>query len=66
MTDGYGKAIWKVASGQAPQKVFQGEPLVNPVGISLMGNEWIVTDPRAAKVFKFDSGNQPSVLVEVK
>lgn len=66
VTDGYGKAIWKVASGQAPQKVFQGEPLVNPVGISLMGNEWIVTDPRAAKVFKFDSGNQPSVLVEVK
>jgi len=66
VTDGYGKAIWKVAGGQAPQKVFQGEPLINPVGISLMGNEWIVTDPRAAKVFKFDSGNQPSVLVEVK
>lgn len=66
LTDGYGKAVWKVVPGQAPQKVFQGEPLINPVGISLMGNDWIVTDPRAAKVFKFDSANQPSVLVEVK
>jgi sugar lactone lactonase YvrE len=66
ITDGYGKAIWKVVAGQAPQKVFQGEPLINPVGISLIGNEWMVTDPRGAKVFKFDNNNQPTVLVEVK
>lgn len=66
VTDGYGKSIWKIVAGQAPQKVFQGDPLINPVGISLMGSEWIVTDPRAAKVFKFDSANKPSVLVDVK
>jgi streptogramin lyase len=66
LTDGYAKAVWKVVPGQAPQKVFQGEPLINPVGISLLGTDWIVTDPRAAKVIKFDSANQPSVLVEVK
>lgn len=66
ITDGYGKAIWKVVNGEAPQRVFQGEPLINPVGISLIGNEWMVTDPRGAKVFKFDNNNQPTVLVEVK
>lgn len=66
VTDGYGKAIWKIVAGQAPQKVFQGDPLINPVGISAMGSDWIVTDPRAAKVFKFDTANKPSVLVEVK
>lgn len=66
VTDGYGKAIWKVSAGQTPQKAIQGEPLINPVGISLMGNELLITDPRAAKVFKWDGSNQPSLLMEVK
>jgi hypothetical protein len=66
VTDGYGKSIWKVVAGQAPQKVVQGDPLINPVGISLLGNELMITDPRAAKVFKLDGSNQPSVLIEVK
>jgi streptogramin lyase len=66
VTDGYGKAIWKVSAGQTPQKVIQGEPLINPVVISLMGNELLITDPRAAKVFKWDGSNAPSLLMEVK
>jgi hypothetical protein len=55
-----------VVAGQAPQKVVQGDPFINPVGISLLGNELMITDPRAAKVFKLDGSNQPSVLIEVK
>ena len=66
VTDGYGKSIWKVVAGQTPQKVVQGDPLINPVGISLLGNDLMITDPRAAKVFKLDGSNQPSVLIEVK
>lgn len=66
VTDGYGKSIWKVVPGQSPQKIFQGEPLINPVGISLLGEELMVTDPRAAKVFKLDGMNPPTVLIELK
>ncbi len=66
VTDGYEKAIWKVAKGGKPEVWFKGEPLQNPVGICLVDDLPVVVDPRAAKVFKFDKEGKPSVLFEIK
>ena len=54
VTDGYGKAIWKVPFGGKPEKVFSGEPLVNPVGLTWQGGKLLVIDPRAKGVFAVD------------
>lgn len=56
VSDGYKKAIWKVVEGKAPEVVVSGAPLDNPVGLALSGDEIIVTDPRAAKVFRLKDG----------
>ncbi len=56
VSDGYKKAIWKVVEGQAPEIVVSGAPLDNPVGLALSGDDIIVTDPRAAKVFRLKGG----------
>ncbi|MFM9960913.1 MAG: SMP-30/gluconolactonase/LRE family protein [Planctomycetaceae bacterium] len=51
VTDGYGKAVWKVPFGGKPEKVFAGEPLVNPVGLTWQEGKLLVIDPRAKGVF---------------
>lgn len=51
VTDGYGKAVWKVPFGGKPEKVFAGEPLVNPVGLTWQDGKLLVIDPRAKGVF---------------
>lgn len=66
VTDGYEKAIWKVTPGQAPKVWFKGQPLDNPVGITLVDDLPVVVDPRAQKVFKFDASAKPSVWFEIK
>lgn len=50
--DGYAKAVWKVAVGSKPVKLVAGEPLVNPVGMRLVGDKLYVVDPRAQAVFQ--------------
>ena len=52
VTDGYAKAIWKIAPGGKPEKWVSGEPLVNPVGIRQQGDDFIVCDSRANALFK--------------
>lgn len=52
VSDGYKKAIWKVVEGKTPEIVVSGAPLDNPVGLSLAGDDVIITDPRAGKVFR--------------
>jgi sugar lactone lactonase YvrE len=52
LTDGYSKAIWKVEEGEAPEKLTEGEPLVNPVGMALDGERLLVADSQAKKVFQ--------------
>lgn len=52
VSDGYAKAIWKVAPGQAPAKLVDGEPLDNPVGIALDGETLLVIDSRANALFQ--------------
>lgn len=58
VSDGYKKAIWKVVEGSEPQVVVSGAPLDNPVGLALSGDEILVTDPRAAQVFKLVDGSK--------
>ncbi len=66
ITDGYEKAIWKVAPGGKPEVWFKGEPLDNPVGITLVDDLPVVVDPRARKVIKFDAQAKPTVWFEIK
>ena len=56
--DGYAKAIWKIAPGQKPEKWVSGAPLVNPVGMDLLGDKWIVVDPHAKAVFEIDASGK--------
>ena len=51
VTDGYGKCVWKIASGKAPEKLAAGGPFVNPVGLTWMKDKLLVTDSRANAVF---------------
>jgi sugar lactone lactonase YvrE len=53
--DGYAKTIWKVAPDSQPVKFASGEPLVNPVGMDLLGEKLVVVDPRAKGIFAIDS-----------
>jgi len=58
--DGYAKAVWKIAPGQKPEKWVSGNPLDNPVGISLQKGMLFVVDPRAKGVFEIDSTGKPT------
>ncbi|KAA5543893.1 hypothetical protein FYK55_10900 [Roseiconus nitratireducens] len=54
VTDGYGKSIWKFTADGQTEKWFEGEPLVNPVGITADDKFLYVADPRKEQVFRFD------------
>ena len=58
VTDGYGKAVWKVPFGGKPEKLVSGEPLVNPVGLTWQGETLLVIDPRAKGVFAIDAAGK--------
>jgi len=62
VTDGYGKAVWKVPFGGKPEKVFSGEPLVNPVGLTWQDGKLLVIDPRAKGVFAVDLTGKLSLI----
>jgi hypothetical protein len=64
VTDGYRKAIWSIPPGGAPEVWFEGEPLQNPVGLALMGDQLLVADPHAKQLFRFGlSDKQPTALL---
>ncbi len=52
VTDGYAKAIWKIAPGGKPEKWVSGDPFMNPIGIRQQGADFIVCDSRANSLFK--------------
>ncbi|MCH5374978.1 MAG: hypothetical protein JJ992_13460 [Planctomycetes bacterium] len=58
VSDGYAKAIWKVAKGAKPVQLVSGDPLVNPVGLTFRGADLLVVDPRADAVFQIDSSGK--------
>ncbi len=66
VSDGYKKAIWKVIRGKQPEILVSGPPLDNPVGLCLVDDQLVVTDPRAAKVMRLTSENKLEVWFEVK
>lgn len=53
VSDGYAKAIWRVAPEGSVSALAQGEPLVSPQGLALdrQGN-LLVADPHARAIFK--------------
>ncbi len=65
VSDGYKKAIWKVKQGSAPEILFEGAPLDNPVGMALVNDQVVVVDPRARQVFRFDEQNKPQKWFEI-
>ncbi|WP_404308534.1 NHL repeat-containing protein [Neorhodopirellula lusitana] len=54
VTDGYGKAIWKVNADGTTEKWHEGDPLVGPVGIALGEGSLLVADPKQKQVYEFD------------
>jgi sugar lactone lactonase YvrE len=64
VTDGYAKAIFSATAGEAPTKLFAGDPLVHPVGICRSGDVMLVVDPRAKKLFRLVDDGLESVLSE--
>jgi len=65
VTDGYGKAIWKFTADGKTEKWFEGEPLVNPVGISFDAKNLYVADPKKRQVFAFDRADKSMTEVIV-
>lgn len=66
VADGYAKAIWRIAPGEKPKKWVSGEPLDNPVGLTLDGDSVIVVDPRANAIFRIEGeGKLARVPVEI-
>mgnify|MGYP001828644829 CR=1 FL=1 len=61
LTDGYGKAIWKIEEGKAPEKFAQGDPFMNPVGLIDDGDRFLVADSQAKQIFEVskDGGIRP-------
>ncbi len=55
VSDGWGRAIWRIADDGKPEKWAAGEPLDNPVGIAFEGDKLLVADPRAKAVFDVDT-----------
>lgn len=62
VSDGYGKAVWKVPPGGKPEKWASGDPLKNPVGLTWHGETLLVVDPRANGVFAIDSTGKLSAV----
>ena len=54
VSDGYAKTIWKVSKDGVVEKLFSGDPLVNPVGVAFSGEgeSILVIDPRAPGLFE--------------
>jgi sugar lactone lactonase YvrE len=59
--DTYAKAVWKVNAGK-PAKLLDGAPLVSPVGMTWLGPDLAVVDPRAKAVFRVDPAGKASKL----
>jgi sugar lactone lactonase YvrE len=59
--DTYAKAVWKVTSGK-PAKWLSGAPLVSPVGMTWLGPDLVIADPRAKAVIRVNSDGQASKI----
>ncbi|HAW27991.1 MAG TPA: hypothetical protein DCY03_07710 [Planctomycetaceae bacterium] len=64
VSDGYEKALWKVAVDGTTEKWVSGEPFINPVGITRQGQNILVADPHAKTVFSVDPEKNVSDLLK--
>lgn len=64
VSDGYEKALWKVAADGTTEKWVSGEPFKNPVGITRQGQNILVSDPHAKTVFSVDPEKNVSELLK--
>lgn len=64
VSDGYEKALWKVAADGTTEKWVSGEPFINPVGITRQGQNILVADPHAKTVFSVDPEKNVSDLLK--
>jgi len=63
VTDGFGKAVWKIAADAEPEKLAADAPLINPVGITRLADKLIVADPRARTIFSIDAAGSVTAIV---
>jgi hypothetical protein len=54
VSDGYARTIWRINPGQSPEPWVRGEPLKNPVGMTIWNDQLIVADPHARGLFAID------------
>ncbi|WP_417382395.1 hypothetical protein [Gimesia sp.] len=66
VSDGYEKALWKVAADGTTEKWVAGEPFKNPVGVTRQGQNILVSDPHAKTVFSIDPEKNISDLLKSK
>jgi sugar lactone lactonase YvrE len=62
VVDGYGRAVWRVTPGEAPEKWFEHDRFVNPVDIKRSGDEMLVVDPRAKVIFRVTPDATPRIM----
>jgi hypothetical protein len=55
--DTYAKSVWKVTAGK-PAKWLTGDPLVSPVGMTWLGPDLVIADPRAKAVIRVNPEGQ--------
>jgi outer membrane protein assembly factor BamB len=62
VSDGYGKAVWRVQPQKQPQQWVSGDPLVYPVELAWQDDKLLVVDPRAKSVFRIDRQGEVSTV----
>jgi streptogramin lyase len=65
ITDGYKKALWRLAEGGQPEIVVSGAPLMNPVGLLLIDDKPVIVDPHAQSLFKLNASNQLELWFQI-
>jgi streptogramin lyase len=53
IADNYAKTIWKVEpAGGAPVEFVKGDPLKNPVGVAMLGDDLLIADPHVKAILR--------------
>ncbi len=61
VTDNYAKSIWRFTADGKTEKWYEGDPLVNPVGIAIDDKSLYVADPHQRQLYQFDLENKKPV-----
>ena len=64
IADGYAKTIWKIEGESPPVALISGEPLLNPVGLAMSGEDLLIVDPQLRAVLKRTPDGNLAKLVD--